>query len=178
MSPHRYTPANTAKKLCVAVIVALLVALVLGIAGCLSGSETVKRDAVKADVAWALRIAYDVGGRDAVSNRIEQLVYKGKLTREQADALHAAAEMAYEKIVDDLDPNGVAVVATESASDAFEANGDSCASGGEESAVEAPGAPRGDCSDDDCDDGGCDSCEDNEDANCGACEDCVDGECE
>lgn len=103
---------NTARTVCGIMLAALAAIVIAGVVVCCTGCETAapSKDAVKADVAWALRIAYDVGGKAAVSNRIEQLVAKGRLTREQGDALHLAAQLAYEKIVDDLDGGGAGCV--------------------------------------------------------------------
>ena len=105
-------PRNTARTVCGIMLAALAAIVIAGVVVCCTGCETAapSKDAIKADVAWALRIAYDVGGKAAVSNRIEQLVAKGRLTREQGDALHAAAQLAYEKIVDDLDGGGAGCV--------------------------------------------------------------------
>ena len=90
-------------KKCVKIWAAALVAaLVIGFAactGCVSGGDPARRAAVKAEIAEVMRLAYDVGGREIVSNRIERLV-----TDEQAAYLHAAAQAVYERTVERLAP--------------------------------------------------------------------------
>ena len=154
-------PANTARTVCRIVVGILAAILAAGIVACCIGCESTRpsREAVRADIAWALRIAYDVGGQAAVSNRIEQLVARGKLTREQADALHQAAQRAYEKIIDDLDPDWCpdgGCTPTNALQGACGKGGGCCTIGGDS-------CDGGDCYDN----GGC-----NEDAYCGECEDC------
>ena len=65
-------------KKCVKIWAAALVAaLVIGFAactGCVNGGDPARRAAVKAEIAEVMRLAYDVGGREIVSNRIERLV--------------------------------------------------------------------------------------------------------
>ena len=158
-------PCATRTQIVCRAIAGILVAAVAAcIIACCIGCETTTptREQVRSDVEWALRIAYDVGGRNAVSNRIEQLVVKGKLTREQADALHYAAQRAYEKAVEDLDPDGVPTNASQGVSDASGAECDGC----------TPCAPGGDCGDPSASCGDCKDNDCNEDANCGECEDC------
>ena len=56
---------------------ALVASLVIGFAactGCVTEVDAAKKAAVKAEIAEVMRLAYDVGGRDIVSNRIERLV--------------------------------------------------------------------------------------------------------
>ena len=163
------TPANTAKAVCRAILIVLVAALTAGIITCCIGCETTtpSREAVRADLAWALRIAYDVGGKAAVSNRIEQLVAKGKLTREQADALHEAAQRAYEKIIDDLDP-AASTNALQGVSGASGCEGDGCTLEASARATGDSGADCGNCGEDGCSEAG----GYNEDAYCGECEDC------
>lgn len=90
-------------KKCVKIWAAALVAaLVIGFAactGCVSGGDPARRAAVKAEIAEVMRLAYDVGGREIVSNRIERLVTDGKVTDEQAAYLHAAARCAEEALL-------------------------------------------------------------------------------
>ena len=95
-----------AMKKCVKIWAAALVAaLVIGFAactGCVNGGDPAMRAAVKAEIAEVMRLAYDVGGREIVSNRIERLVTDGKVTDEQAAYLHAAAQAVYERTVERL----------------------------------------------------------------------------
>ncbi len=95
-------------KKCVKIWAAALVAaLVIGFAactGCVNGGDSARRTAVKAEIAEVIRLAYDVGGREIVSNRIERLVTDGKVTDEQAAYLHAAAQAVYERTVERLAP--------------------------------------------------------------------------
>lgn len=90
-------------KKCVKIWAAALVAaLVIGFAactGCVSGGDPARRAAVKAEIAEVMRLAYDVGGREIVSNRIERLVTDGKVTDEQAAYLHAAVRCAEEALL-------------------------------------------------------------------------------
>lgn len=91
---------------------ALVVALVIGFAactGCVNGGDPARRAAVKAEIAEVMRLAYDVGGREIVSNRIERLVTDGKVTDEQAAYLHAAAQAVYERTVERLAPTNAPV---------------------------------------------------------------------
>ena len=110
-----------------------------------------------------------MGGQAAVSNRIEQLVARGKLTREQADALHQAAQRAYEKIIDELDPDWCPDISPGQRPSAkrMPLHGCGCTPTSALQGVCGEGGGcctiGGDC----CDDGGC-----NEDAYCGECEDC------
>ncbi len=90
-------------KKCVKIWAAALVAaLVIGFAactGCVGGGDPARRAAVKAEIAEVMRLAYDVGGREIVSNRIERLVSDGKVTDEQAAYLHAAVRCAEEALL-------------------------------------------------------------------------------
>ena len=90
-------------KKCVKIWAAALVAaLVIGFAactGCVNGGDPARRAAVKAEIAEVMRLAYDVGGREIVSNRIERLVTDGKVTDEQAAYLHAAVRCAEEALL-------------------------------------------------------------------------------
>ena len=90
-------------KKCVKIWAAALVAaLVIGFAactGCVNGGDPAMRAAVKAEIAEVMRLAYDVGGREIVSNRIERLVTDGKVTDEQAAYLHAAVRCAEEALL-------------------------------------------------------------------------------
>ena len=112
-------------KKCVKIWAAALVAaLVIGFAactGCVNGGDPARRAAVKAEIAEVMRLAYDVGGREIVSNRIERLVTENapkrsggkvaegdgeaarkgprKVTDEQAAYLHAAVRCAEEALL-------------------------------------------------------------------------------
>ena len=85
-------------KKCVKIWAAALVAaLVIGFAactGCVGGGDPARRAAVKAEIAEVMRLAYDVGGREIVSNRIERLVTGGKVPDAQA---------VYERTVEKLE---------------------------------------------------------------------------
>ena len=90
------------------VVVAIATIAVAAIIGCSSlggGSR-------KANIATVIQTAYDLGGREAVSNKIESLVAEGKLTPSQAVRLHALAQLAYEGIVEDLNADGTATNVT------------------------------------------------------------------
>ena len=139
---------NTPRRVRGAIVaVAIAATAVAAIIGCATdgGSR-------KANIATVIQTAYDMGGREAVSNKIESLVREGKLTPSQAVRLHALAQLAYEGIMDDLATGGGAATnATPSAS---------CQGGCSDCSVpDASGGSGGDC---------------NEDANCGRCTDCTD----
>jgi len=65
-----------------------------------TGCAYVSKEKAHGTVAFVLREAYACGGATAVSNRIEQLVADGKVTPEQAKALHASAEKLYADVVE------------------------------------------------------------------------------
>ena len=154
---------NTPRIVCKAIVaVAIAATAIAAIIGCAS----LKGGGTKANVATAIQTAYDLGGREAVSNKIESLVAEGKLTPSQAVRLHALAQLAYEGIVEDLNAgSGTATNATPASAsqggctdcslpDASGGNGSGCSDCRSESA----GASDGECR--------------NEDANCGKCADC------
>ncbi len=139
---------NTPRTVCRAIVAtAVAAAAIAAIIGCSSldgGSR-------KANIATVIQTAYDMGGREAVSNKIESLVSEGKLTPSQAARLHALAQLAYEGIMDDLaEGAGASTNATPT-----------CSQGGctDCSVPDANGGSGGDG---------------NEDANCGKCSDCAD----
>ena len=155
---------NTPGRVCMGIVAATLVvvasAAVAAIIGCSSIGEHRRQN-----IAQVIQTAYDLGGREAVSNRIESLVREGKLSPTQGARLHALAQLAYEGVMDDLAPatNAAPASASQSGCDACsvpDANGDcggGCTDGSSASQGES-GAESG---------GGC-----NEDARCGKCEDC------
>jgi hypothetical protein len=154
---------NTPRTVCKAIIaVAIAAVAVAAIIGCSSLGGGPRRQ----NIAAVIQAAYDMGGREAVSNRIESLVAEGKLTPSQAVRLRALAQLAYEGIMDDLATGEADTNATGSASQG------GC---GDCSVQDASGGSGGggctdgcsDCLPDAPSDGGC-----NEDANCGVCEDC------
>jgi hypothetical protein len=73
---------------------------------CLLGCTATKRESVKTQLSAVLQLAYENGGKAAVSNRIEELVVEGKLSQEQASQLQALAEIACEKLIIDLARGG------------------------------------------------------------------------
>jgi hypothetical protein len=124
-------------------VAAIAAAAIIGCASSGGGSR-------KQNIAAVIQTAYDLGGREAVSNKIESLVREGKITPSQATRLHALAQLAYEGIVEDLAADGGAAT-----------NAPPVCDGGGCSDCAAPdpgGCPEGDC---------------NEDANCGQCKDCL-----
>ncbi len=109
-----------------------------------------RRRFAQANIATVIQTAYDMGGREAVSNKIESLVREGKLTPSQAVRLHALAQLAYEGIMDGLATGGAATNAPPA----------DCQGGCPDCSVpDAGGGSKGDC---------------NGDANCGGCPDCAD----
>ena len=155
---------NTPRTVCKAIVaVAIAAVAVAAIIGCSSLGEGSRRQ----NIATVIQTAYDLGGREAVSNKIESLVSEGKLTPSQAVRLHALAQLAYEGIMDDLTTGNAATNATPTSASQGgcgdcsipDASGD-CGGGGCTDACS-------DCQPDAASDGGC-----NEDANCGNCTDC------
>ena len=135
---------NTPRTVCKA-IVAVAVAAIIGCSSLGGGSR-------RQNIATVIQTAYDLGGREAVSNKIESLVAEGKLTPSQAVRLHALAQLAYEGIMDDL---ATGDGATTNAAPASVSQG-GCT---DCSVPDASGGSGGDV---------------NEDANCGNCSDCAD----
>lgn len=156
---------NTPGRVCMGIAVATLIVVaavaVAAIIGCASLGEHRRQN-----IAQVIQTAYDLGGREAVSNRIESLVREGKLSPTQGARLHALAQLAYEGVMDDLAPATNAAPATVSQGGCGdcstpEANGD-CGGGG---CTDAPSASQGESGAEHA--GGC-----NEDARCGNCADC------
>ena len=135
------TPRTVCKAIVAVAIAAIVVAAIIGCSSLGGGSR-------RQSIATVIQTAYDLGGREAVSNKIESLVAEGKLTPSQAVRLHALAQLAYEGIMDDLAPATNAAPA-------------SASQGG------CTGCFLPDAS------GGCGS-DCNEDANCGKCDACRD----
>ena len=155
---------NTPRTVCKAIVaVAIAAVSVAAIIGCSSLGGGSRRQ----NIATVIQTAYDMGGREAVSNKIESLVAEGKLTPSQAVRLHALAQLAYEGIMDDLTTGDAATNATPASASQGgcgdcsipDASGD-CGGGGCTDACS-------DCQPDAASDGGC-----NADANCGNCTDC------
>ena len=142
---------NTPGRVCMGIAVATLVvvasAAVAAIIGCSSIGEHRRQN-----IAQVIQTAYDLGGREAVSNRIESLVAEGKLSPTQGARLHALAQLVYEGIMDDL---ATGDGATTNAAPASVSQG-GCT---DCSVPDASGGSGGDV---------------NEDANCGNCSDCAD----
>ena len=139
------TPRTVCKAIVAVAIAAIAVAAIIGCSSLGGGSR-------RQSIATVIQTAYDLGGREAVSNKIESLVAEGKLSPSQAIRLHALAQLAYEGIVEDLNAGGGTATNATPAS----------ASQGGCTDCSLPGAS-----------GGCGS-DCNEDANCGRCDACRD----
>ena len=139
------TPRTVSKAIVAVAIAAVAVAAIIGCESMGGGTR-------KQNIAAVIQTAYDLGGREAVSNKIESLVAEGKLTPSQAMRLHALAQLAYEGIMDDLATGD----ATTNAAPASVSQG-----GCTDCSLPDASADCGDC---------------NEDANCGKCDGCNDGE--
>ena len=156
---------NTPGRVCMGIVAATLVvaasAAVAAIIGCSSIGEHRRQN-----IAQVIQTAYDLGGREAVSNRIESLVREGKLSPTQGARLHALAQLAYEGVMDDLAPATNAAPATASPSGfggcSVPDASTGCGGGG---CTDGPSASQGESGAES--GGGC-----NEDARCGKCEDC------
>jgi hypothetical protein len=138
------TPRTVCKAIVAVAVAAIAVAAIIGCSSLGGGSR-------RQNIATVIQTAYDLGGREAVSNKIESLVAEGKLTPSQAVRLHALAQLAYEGIMDDLAAGGTVTNAPPP----------TCSQGGctDCSVPDASGGSGGEC---------------NEDANCGKCTDCED----
>ena len=156
---------NTPGRVCMGIVAATLVvvasAAVAAIIGCSSIGEHRRQN-----IAQVIQTAYDLGGREAVSNRIESLVREGKLSPTQGARLHALAQLAYEGVMDDLAPATNAAPASASPSGCGGCSvPDASAGCGGGGCTDGPSASQGEsgaeCA------GGC-----NEDARCGKCEYC------
>ena len=153
------TPRTVCKAIVAVAIAAIAVAAIIGCSSLGGGSR-------KANIATVIQTAYDMGGREAVSNKIESLVAEGKLTPSQAVRLHALAQLAYEGIVEDLNAgSGTATNATPASASQGGCTGCSlpdasggCGGGCSDCRPESAEASGGECR--------------NEDANCGKCADC------
>ena len=154
------TPRTVCKAVLAVAIAAASVAAIIGCSSLIGGSR-------RQNIATVIQTAYDMGGREAVSNKIESLVAEGKLTPSQAVRLHALAQLAYEGIMDDLTTGNAATNATPAS--AYQGGCGDCS---------IPDASTG-CGGGGCTDGSSGSQPDaasdgvgNEDANCGHCTDC------
>ena len=93
------TPGRVCRGIIAVTLVVIAAAAVAAIIGCSSLGEHRRQN-----IAQVIQTAYDLGGREAVSNRIESLVREGKLSPTQGARLHALAQLAYEGVMDDLAP--------------------------------------------------------------------------
>ena len=154
------TPRTVCKAMLVVAVAATAVAAIIGCSSLVGGSR-------RQNIATVIQTAYDMGGREAVSNKIESLVAEGKLTPSQAVRLHALAQLAYEGIMDDLTAGGAATNATPTSTS--QGGCGDCSIPDASTGCGGDGCTDGcsDCQPDAASDGGC-----NEDANCGQCEDC------
>ena len=146
MNGKTNTPRIVCREIVAVAIAAVAVAAIIGCESTGGGSR-------KQNIATVIQTAYDLGGREAVSNKIESLVAEGKLTPSQAVRLHALAQLAYEGIMDDL-ATGDAATTNAAPASASQGGCDGCS-------IHDASSDCGDC---------------NEDANCGKCADCRDGE--
>ena len=81
------TPRTVCKAIVAVAVAAIAVAAIIGCSSLGGGSR-------RQNIATVIQTAYDLGGREAVSNKIESLVAEGKLTPSQAVRLHALAGAA------------------------------------------------------------------------------------
>ena len=154
------TPCRACRGIIAATLIVVAAVAVAAIIGCASLGEHRRQN-----IAQVIQTAYDLGGREAVSNRIESLVAEGKLSPTQGARLHALAQLAYEGVMDDLAPatNAVSASASQggcdacSVPDASTGCGEACTDGSSASQGESGAESAGGC---------------NEDARCGKCEDC------
>ena len=90
-----------------AVAASIALAFLCGTAGCVTDAEAARAQA-RRDVAAILRVAYEVGGKAAVAEKIDALVAKGRLTPEQGEALKSFADEACEEMLERWEGNGSA----------------------------------------------------------------------
>lgn len=90
---------NSSCAICkIVAILAILAASVAFIVGCAS----FKSEGAGTQLAAIIQLAYENGGREAVSNRIDELVVEGKLSQDQALRLQKLADLACDKLIEDL----------------------------------------------------------------------------
>lgn len=68
-----------------------------------TGCTLVRQTAAKERIVLALKTAYNEGGREAVSNRIDRLVASGDLSPKQAARLHDLAQTVYDHVLEKLE---------------------------------------------------------------------------
>ena len=115
--------SNTPRTVCgIIVAVAVAAAAIAVIVGCATDGGSRRQN-----IAAVIQTAYDLGGREAVSNKIESLVAEGKLTPSQAVRLHALAQLAYEGIMDDLTTSNAATNTCDACNPDATCDGGECA---------------------------------------------------
>ncbi len=92
------TPALVGRVILIGLLAAIAAAI-------LFGCSMLKSERTKTRLSTAIQLAYDNGGREAVSNKIESLAAEGKIDRDQAVRLHALARLAYEGVLEGLERN-------------------------------------------------------------------------
>ena len=154
------TPCRVCRGIIAATLIVVAAVAVAAIIGCASLGEHRRQN-----IAQVIQTAYDLGGREAVSNRIESLVREGKLSPTQGARLHALAQLAYEGVMDDLASTTNAAPATVSPGGCGGCSVPDASAGCGEACTDGPSASQGESGAES--GGGC-----NEDARCGKCEDC------
>ncbi len=91
--------SNTPALVCRVILISILAAMVIAV---LFGCSMLKSERTKTRLSTAIQYAYDNGGCEAVSNKIEELVREGKISGEQAVRLHALAQLAFAGVLDRL----------------------------------------------------------------------------
>ena len=137
---------NTPRIVCKAIVAVAIAAIVVA---AMIGCSTLGGGSRRQNIATVIQTAYDMGGREAVSNKIESLVAEGKLTPSQAVRLHALAQLAYEGIMDDLATGNAdtnATPASASQSGCGDCGGGGCTDGC--SACQTDAASDGGCNED------------------------------
>ena len=115
--------SNTPRTVCgIIVAVAVAAAAIAVIVGCATDGGSRRQN-----IAAVIQTAYVLGGREAVSNKIESLVAEGKLTPSQAVRLHALAQLAYEGIMDDLTTSNAATNTCDACNPDATCDGGECA---------------------------------------------------
>lgn len=109
-------------KYCIAIKLMAALAFMVALGAAIVGCTSVKSGSAGKQLASIIALAYENGGREAVSNRIDELVLEGKLKPEQGERLQKLADLACEKLIEDLANGEIDVEYSEDSEDC----GDDC----------------------------------------------------
>lgn len=109
-------------KYCIAIKLMAALAFMVALGAAIVGCTSVKSGSAGKQLASIIALAYENGGREAVTNRIDELVLEGKLKPEQGARLQKLADLACEKLIEDLANGEIDVEYSEDGEDC----GDDC----------------------------------------------------